>query len=264
MALKRRGVEVVGFDRSSRTARVAGRRGLVSRMAPSIPASLAGSGTVFICVPIQEMERVLREISLVPDSGAIFTDVCSVKQAVIGMVRRILPIPSRFVGGHPMAGSERSGPESASPSLFLGRVCVLTPVSGTDHRSVVRVSALWRKAGATVVRMTPRRHDNAVAKVSHLPHALAAALMLSSRDDRQALRLASGGFLDGTRVSLGDARLWEGIFLANRSEAVSALARFRGELDLLRRVISSGKPGQLKRLLVRARDARLALRRTGE
>jgi prephenate dehydrogenase len=213
---------------------------------------------------MQAMEKVMREAARHLGPGTIVTDAGSVKIPVVEMARRLLPFPSRFVGGHPMAGSEKSGCAAASPSLFQGRVCVLTPVPGTDPRSVAAVARLWGKAGASVVKMSPRRHDEAVARVSHLPHAVAAALVLSAGRDRSALRLASGGFMDGTRVSLGDPLLWEGIFRSNRGELLSSLKVFGREISLLRRAIASRRGSGLRVMLAKAREVRSGLRRGRE
>jgi len=225
---------------------------------------MRGAGTIFLCVPMQAMERVLREVADCAGPQTIVTDTGSVKLPVVEMARRILRFPSRFVGGHPMAGSEKSGSSFSSPSIFRGRMCVLTPVSGTDSAAVSAVAGLWGKTGAKVVRMSPRRHDEAVAKVSHLPHAVAAALVLNVQKDRGAQGLVSGGFLDGTRVSLGDPYLWEGIFHGNRKEIISALAGFERNVGLIRSAIASRRGARLRALLARARATRAGIRRMGE
>lgn len=261
MALRRRGMEVVGVDRSRDAAASALRRGAASRSGTSIAGGIRGAGTVFICVPLQAMAKVLAEVGSNAGAGAVISDAGSVKAPVIAMARNILPNPARFVGGHPMAGSEKSGSAAASPSMFQGRTVVLTPVAGTDPRAVATVAGLWRKTGARVVNMPPRRHDEAVAMVSHLPHAVAAALVLAARNDRAALGLAAGGFMDGTRVSLGNPVLWEGIFGSNRQAILSAIAGFERELGAIRRSISSRHGSSLRKLLANARTARIKIRR---
>jgi len=264
MALRRCGWDVAGVDQSKAAVSSAKSRGVSSRAGTSIAEGVEGASVIFLCVPMQAMEKVLLSVSRSMDSRAIVTDAGSVKFPVVEMASRLLPLSSRFVGGHPMAGSEKSGSEASSAGMFRGRVCVLTPVSGTDPRSLAMVSGLWGKFGAKVVNMSPKKHDEAVARISHLPHAVAVALMLAASRKPESLRLVSGGFMDGTRVSLGDPFLWEGIFRSNRKEVLASLKGFEVELRSLRRYISSGSGGQLRKCLAGAQAVRSKIVRGSE
>jgi prephenate dehydrogenase len=188
----------------------------------------------------------------------VVTDVAGVKEAIVLSVGH-----PRFVGGHPMAGSEQEGVEGAGPDLFLGATWVLTPGQHTSGEAYSEVQALVRSLGANPVAVEPRRHDELVALVSHTPHLTAAALMNLAADtaasDATLLRLAAGGFRDMTRIAAGHPGIWPDVVAENRDAICAALDRLLGALEKLRAVVAAGDRDGLLELLQRAREARVNL-----
>ncbi|HMK96000.1 MAG TPA: prephenate dehydrogenase/arogenate dehydrogenase family protein, partial [Acidimicrobiales bacterium] len=188
----------------------------------------------------------------------VVTDVAGVKEGIVTAVNH-----PRFVGGHPMAGSEQEGVDGADPDLFLGATWVLTPGEHTSPDAYAEVQSLVRLLGANPVVLQPRRHDELVALVSHTPHLTAATLMNLAADaaasDAILLRLAAGGFRDMTRVAAGHPGIWPDVVAENRAAILSALDRLRTGLDHLRHLIASGDRAGLLSLLERAREGRVNL-----
>jgi len=166
--------------------------------------------------------------------------------------------PSRFVGAHPLAGTERSGPEAASPSLFDGRRCVLTPTDATDATQLAACTALWRAVGAEVQTMSPVEHDRVLALVSHLPHAVAFALAAAAGGGLAPSQggLYGGGFLDITRIAASNPAMWRDILLANRDAVLDALSRFESELGQLRAAIALSDGAAVEAVVARAHSGR--------
>jgi prephenate dehydrogenase len=189
--------------------------------------------------------------------GAIVTDVGSTKASVVGEAGRILVGRSAFVGSHPMAGSEKRGVEFARADLFRNALCIITPTAETPQPALEEVEGFWRLLGMRTCRMSPEAHDRALAEVSHLPHALAAALV--TMQSPEALELAGKGFLDTTRVAGGDGGLWRDIFQDNAANVRAALARLRELLEDFERLLDPGKGEELRRWLDGAAARRQAL-----
>ena len=217
------------------------------------PASLV----TFVAVPAGAVAGVANAV-LSRQVGGVVTDVAGVKEGIVAAVS-----DARFVGGHPMAGSEQEGVEGADPDLFLGATWVLTPGGRTSGEAYSEVSSIVRLLGANPVALEPRHHDYLVALVSHTPHLTAAALMNLAADaassDATLLRLAAGGFRDMTRVAAGHPGIWPDVVAENREAILSALDRLGASLDKLRSVVASGDRAGLLELLERAREARVNL-----
>jgi prephenate dehydrogenase len=188
----------------------------------------------------------------------VVTDVAGTKEGIVTAVGH-----PRFVGGHPMAGSEQEGVDGADPELFLGATWVLTPSEQTSGDAYSQVQAIVRTLGANPVAVEPRRHDELVALVSHTPHLTAAALMNLAVDaassDATLLRLAAGGFRDMTRIAAGHPGIWPDVVAANRSAILSTLDRLTASLDKLRALVAAEDREGLLELLERARDGRVNL-----
>jgi prephenate dehydrogenase len=188
----------------------------------------------------------------------VVTDVAGVKSGIVSSIGH-----PRFVGGHPMAGSEQEGVDGADPDLFLGATWVLTPDQHTSGEAYSEVQALVRTFGANPVALEPRRHDELVALVSHTPHLTAAALMNLAADvatsDATLLRLAAGGFRDMTRVAAGHPGIWPDVVVENQDAILAALDRLSDRLGQLRAVVAEGDRARLLEILQRARDARVNL-----
>lgn len=263
-AAARGGSVVRGFDTdASVLAAAAERSGLVP--ADSAADAVAGASLIFVCTPVGSIAAAISAALEACDSQAVVTDAGSVKQSILAEVAAIRggTMPPRFVGGHPMCGSERSGPATASAALLDGATWVLTPTAATDTDAVASVRAWASAAGSRVVEMDAEVHDRGVALVSHLPQLASTALMnLVAREDAASsdvLLLAAGGFRDLTRLAASNPNLWAGIMRANREESGRALDLFIEELTAIRQMLSRGDDGRIEDALERAKRARLSL-----
>ena len=223
-------------------------------------ATLADAGLVLLAMPVGQMSAVMRSLSPLLGERTIVTDAGSTKQDVVDMARRELRgALARFVPGHPIAGTEKSGAEAASAGLYRGRKVVLTPLPETDRGAVALVRSAWEQCGAHVFEMKPDEHDAVLAQVSHLPHALAFVLVdliAQQMNAKQLFSYAAGGFRDFTRIASSSPEMWRDICLANRKALLAAIGHYRGGLDEVRAIIESGDARALEELFTRARDAR--------
>jgi prephenate dehydrogenase len=263
LAAARVGCIVTGWDLdpavASRATRLAG-----SAVADSLEECVAASEIVVVAAPISATaELVSRALEAAPE--AIVTDAASIKTAVI-LEAAALADPAtlpRFVPGHPMGGSERSGPEHASASVIDGIVWVLTPTTATDESCVDRLQGWVSRIGARPVRMPPERHDRLVAFVSHLPQVASTALMglatTEEADEPEILLLAAGGFRDLTRLAASNPALWSEILLANREAIAEAIDLYMKGLGALREDLLGGNGAVVEELFTRAKSARLRL-----
>jgi prephenate dehydrogenase len=255
--------EVVGCGRSLANLEEAVRLGVIDGVEPSIEAAVRGADMVVVAVPVGATREVLASVApaLAPD--AVVTDVGSVKAPVMADARAALGARYRdFVPGHPVAGTERSGAGASIEGLFADRRVILTPDRDTRPEAVARVQAMWAAVGARVVSMEAAEHDRVLAASSHLPHALAYALvdMLVRMDEHRAvLDCAGGGFRDFTRIAASDPVMWRDIFLANRDELLPLLRRYRDDLDVLMDAIARGDGDWLRHTFARAKRARDSL-----
>ncbi len=261
MALKKQGVArgVCGVARKASTIRRAVARKAIDRGTVRLAEVLEGADLVVIATPPAAVEKVARRVVAHTRHRFILMDVASTKKEIVSSVERMLPSRIAFVGSHPMAGSEQSGISAADPKLFQGAPCVVTRTPKTNPRALAKVSALWRALGGRVVVLDPFSHDQRVAQVSHVPHLVAAGLMLSA--DSSARRLAAGGFADTTRVALSDPQLWGQVCMTNRREILRALDRFLYRIGELRVMLNEGDAAGLRRRLAQARQRRRRVRR---
>jgi prephenate dehydrogenase len=199
---------------------------------------------VVLCTPVGLFDELLVQMAPALKPGAIVTDVGSTKRSVVSSARKLLPDTVRFVGSHPMAGSEKRGIEFARGDLFEGSVCITTPLPTAAVDAVETIEELWKSMGMRIIRMTPEEHDRRVALVSHLPHAVAAALV--ALQDEQTLALAGKGFADATRIAGGDGVLWRDIFLENADELRVGITRLREQLDHLESLLRPESAALLK------------------
>lgn len=248
LALRERGWHVSGTDASPDAESRAQARGAIDDIGLD-PAS----EVTFVALPVRAVPDAVRH-ALAETTGAV-TDVGSVKASIVAEVD-----DPRFVGGHPMAGSEQLGVDGADARLFDGAVWVLTPGARTGSDAFTLVDGVVRSLGADVVALAPDRHDALVAVVSHVPHLTAAALM-GIADERAGehaalLRLAAGGFRDMTRIAGGTPAIWPDICVENRSAIVEVIDRLTAELTRLRAIVDEGRQGDLLATLERAQAAR--------
>lgn len=196
------------------------------------PASaVRGADLVILCTPVGTLGDLLRTIAPALSPGAVVTDVGSTKRSVVRAAEESLPAGTLFAGSHPMAGSEKRGVAHARADLMAGALCIVTPTDRTPPKATEAVESFWRLIGMRTTRMSPDDHDRRLADVSHLPHALAAALV--AMQEEESLPLAGGGFRDVTRIAAGEAGLWRDIFVDNADNLRTSAQRLRSQLDAL-------------------------------
>jgi prephenate dehydrogenase len=261
-ALRRAGGvgEVVGCGRSRDNLQRALELGVIDRFSQDPAAAVADADLVFIAVPLGAMAATFAAIRDHLAPGAILTDGGSVKGSVIADARRVFgQVPSRFVPGHPIAGTEQSGVEASFAELYRNRRVILTPLLDTDPEAIAQVQAMWEACGAEVTRMDPDHHDEVLAATSHLPHLLAYSLVDSLarlRENDEIFRYAAGGFRDFTRIASSHPVMWRDICLANRQALGLMLARFQNELAELADEVERGDGAGLLEVFERAKAAR--------
>jgi cyclohexadieny/prephenate dehydrogenase len=247
--------EVVVVARHEAALRAARDAGAADAGTTDLAAGIAGAALVVLCTPVGALPGLIRAAWPHLAPGAVLTDAGSVKRSV---VEAALGCPPRvgvgFVGGHPMAGSERSGLEASDPDLFEGRLALLTPTAGTPEAAVTAATTLWEGLGSTVRCLSAEAHDRLVAQISHLPHLAAYALV--SAADGDALSLAGRGFVDTTRIAASAEALWADIFRENRGPLLDALARYEAVLSRWRALAAGGDWTSLEAELARAREVR--------
>jgi prephenate dehydrogenase len=259
LALRRAGVEVRGYDRDAARASAAREGGVVDETAPSLRGAVAGADAAVVAVPVGDVAGLVLEAL---DAGvAAVTDAGSVKAPVVAAVEKARPeLAPRFVGGHPMAGSEQDGLDGADADLFLGATWVLTPTEHTEISAFTALRSLIGDLGAEVVAMTPEHHDALVAVVSHVPQLAATTLMdvaaTGGEEHATLLRLAAGGFRDMTRIAAGHPGIWPDICVANREAIVRVLDNYLEALVRVRGLVDEGDRHALLDVLERARAAR--------
>ncbi len=238
--------------------------GLGDRVEADPAAAVAGAELVVLAVPMGAYEAVGRAIAPALAPGTIVTDVGSVKQAVIRDLGPLMPETATLIPGHPIAGTENSGPDAGFAGLFDGRWAILTPVPGTDPALVARVAALWRGLGSMVTEMEPAHHDKVLAITSHLPHLIAYTIVGTAVDLEDDLRqevvsYSASGFRDFTRIAASDPVMWRDVFLNNREAVLEMLQRFNEDLSQLQRAIRWGEGEVLEKCFTRTRDIRRAI-----
>jgi prephenate dehydrogenase len=256
---------VTGVGRTRANLDVALREGTIDEavvLGPGWAHAARDADVVLLATPVAQYPDVLRDLAPALAPAALVTDAGSTKQDVIAAAHAALGSAfARFVPGHPIAGSERSGAAAADAELFRGREVILTPLPQTDAAAVARVTTLWQAAGARVATLAPQAHDRALAAVSHLPHLIAFAYMdaLCARDDAQAtLAHAGTGFRDFTRIAASSPRMWCDIALANRAALAAEIAAFRDALDATAAALARGDDAWLAQHFARAASARRA------
>ncbi len=229
----------------------------------------AGADLVILCTPVGVMGEAAAEIGPALGEGAILSDVGSVKDGVVRAVAPHVPAHAHFVPAHPIAGTENSGPDSGFASLFRGRWCILTPLTGGDDAATERLSAFWSAMGALVETMDTRHHDQVLAITSHIPH-LIAYNIVGTADDMEAvtksevIKFSAAGFRDFTRIAASDPTMWRDVFLNNREAVLEMLGRFTEDLAALQRAIRWSDGDALFALFSRTRDIRRAIIDAGQ
>jgi len=270
-AMRRTGLagEIVGTARSAETREIAREIGLCDRIAETAAEAVAGADLVVLAVPVGAMEAVARDIAPALTQGATVTDVGSVKRAVVEAVGSHLPKGVHFVPGHPLAGTEHSGPRSGFAELFDNRYTLLTPVEGTDPAATARLRQLWEGCGANVEEMDADHHDLVLAVTSHTPHLIAYTMVGVADDlrrvtDSEVIKYSAAGFRDFTRIAASDPTMWRDVFLSNKDATLEILGRFTEELFALQRAIRTGDGDHLHAYFTRTRAIRRGIIEAGQ
>ncbi|QXM23718.1 prephenate/arogenate dehydrogenase family protein [Elioraea tepida] len=256
--------EVVATARSAATRDTVRRLGIVDRVEDTAAAAVAGADCVMLCAPVGAFADIAAAIAPHLARDAVLTDVGSTKGSVIRDVGPYVPDHAHFVPGHPIAGTEHSGPEAGFATLFEGRYAILTPPPGTDEAAVAKVATLWRNAGSMVEIMEPQHHDKVFAIVSHLPHLIAFTICGTADDleeeSRQAvLRFAASGFRDFTRIAASDPEMWRDVFLNNREALLEMAQRFTEDMTAMARAVRWGDASYIEDKIARGRRIRRRL-----
>jgi cyclohexadieny/prephenate dehydrogenase len=260
---------IAGYARSEATRATAKKLGLVDSIHGSAAEAVKDADLVILCTPVGAYGDVAREIEKALKPGAILTDVGSVKGAVVRDVGAHVPEGVHFIPGHPIAGTEQSGPESGFADLFTNRWCILTPVAGSNKEAVAKLENFWRACGSHVDVMTPEHHDLVLAITSHLPHLIAYNIVATAADleevtDSEVIKYSAGGFRDFTRIAASDPTMWRDVFLNNREAVLEMLGRFSEDLSALQRAIRWGDGESLHALFTRAREIRRGIIAAGQ
>ncbi|MEM7498561.1 MAG: prephenate/arogenate dehydrogenase family protein [Pseudomonadota bacterium] len=261
--------EIVGFARSEATRATARRLGFCDHVSESAADAVKGADCVIVSVPVGASGAVAREVAPALAPGAILTDVGSVKAEVVAAMAPHVPPGVHFVPGHPLAGTEHSGPEAGFAELFENRWVILTPAEGDPPAPVARLSGFWRALGALVTEMTPEHHDLVLAVTSHVPHAIAYTMVgvaddLARVTDSEVVKFSAAGFRDFTRIAASDPVMWRDVFLNNREATLDILGRFTEELYELRRAIRTGDGPWLEAYFTRTRAVRRSIIEAGQ
>ena len=261
--------EVSGYARSQATRDTARRIGLCDTVCDSAIEAVKDADLVMLCVPVGAMGQVAQEISPYLKPGCTVSDVGSVKAAVVDAVAPHLPEGVHFVPGHPLAGTEHSGPESGFATLFDNRWCLLVPPAGADPEAVAKLRRYWEGLGSNVDEMDPEHHDLVLAVTSHTPHLIAYTMVGVADDlgrvtDSEVIKYSAAGFRDFTRIAASDPTMWRDVFLNNKQATLEILGRFTEELFALQRAIRVGDGEELFDYFTRTRAIRRGIIEAGQ
>lgn len=254
LALKHAGFigRIVGVARSQATRDTALARNCIDDATDDLLAAARHSDLILLATPVN---TIIRQLSELRDVDAIITDVGSTKRSIVHAASQVLKHPERFVGSHPMAGSENTGPEHARADLFKGKPVIMTPSPATEEATMRGVEQLWKSLGMLVYKAAPELHDQMVAHISHVPHVMAGLLVLLA-EQGGGLHVASTGFTDTTRLASGDPQLWADILTDNRKQVVRALDELSALIDDLRHRLTDGQREPVCELLETAQRIR--------
>jgi cyclohexadieny/prephenate dehydrogenase len=260
---------IAGYAHSEATRKRAMEIGFVDSVHATAAEAARDADLVVLCVPVGALGQVAAEIETSLKPGATVTDVGSVKNAVVRDVGPFIPDGVHFIPGHPIAGTEQSGPDAGFAELFDDRWCILTPIPGADRAAVAKLGAFWEACGSRVDFMEPKHHDLVLAITSHLPH-LIAYNIVGTADDMETvtrsevIKYSAGGFRDFTRLAASDPTMWRDVCLNNKDAILEMLGRFSEDLSALQRSIRWGDGDALFELFTRTRAIRRSIIDAGQ
>ena len=259
--LKTLAKETTAFSRSKETREKIKNLNIVDNVNDNIQESVKDSDLIVLGVPVGAMESIVCEIAPFLKSGTIITDVGSVKKHLIDSILPILPSDVFFVPGHPIAGTEKSGPEAGFAELFNGRWCILTPNKNTSQVALEKVKFIWEQAGMQIATMDAEYHDRVLAITSHIPHLVAFSIVgtvteLEDQLKTEVIKYSAGGFRDFTRIAASDPIMWRDVFLNNSEAVLEMLGRFIEDLTALQKSIRWQDGDSLENLFTKTREIR--------
>ncbi|MFZ9037601.1 MAG: prephenate dehydrogenase [Gammaproteobacteria bacterium] len=265
LALKQGGAvrQVIGYGRNLENLEKGIELGVIDSLATTVADCVRGADVIVVAVPLGAMRQVFAELKASAGRDAVITDVGSAKGSVVAAAREELgDLWSRFVPGHPIAGTEKSGVEAGFASLYQSRRVILTPLEQTDADAVEVIDDMWQHCGAIIEYLSVEHHDKVLAATSHLPHMLAYALVhhLSNLNDHEEIfRYAAGGFRDFSRIASSDPVMWRDVCLANGDALVTLIDQYQQELERIASAIRDGDADELLKLFGRAKSERDSL-----
>jgi len=261
--------EIVGSSSTAETRDKAEALGLVSKAYADPADAVRGADIVILCTPVGAYGEIAKAIGPHLEKDAIVSDVGSVKAAAVRDIAPHIPGGVHFIAGHPVAGTEQSGPEAGFAELFDGRWCILTPEVDADRMALAKLETFWQRLGSQVEIMTPEHHDLVLAITSHIPHLIAynivnTAAHLGRVTDSEVIKFSAGGFRDFTRIAASDPVMWRDVFLNNKEAVLEMLGRFSEDLVALQRAIRFSDAAALERLFAEARAIRRGIIQAGQ
>ena len=260
---------IIGADADDGVRQQADELGFCDVIESDATRAVAGADIVILATPVGSMGAAAELIGPELAPGTILTDVGSVKGAVIEAVGPHVPKGVHFIPGHPIAGTEQSGPGAGFAALFHGRWCILTPLVGTDDAALAKLTTMWNRCGSQVELMDVGHHDLVLAITSHVPHLIAYNIVGTAADlegvtQQEVVKYSAGGFRDFTRIAASDPTMWRDVFLANKDAVLEMLGRFSEDLTALQRAIRWGDGDALYDLFTRTRDIRRGIIDAGQ
>jgi cyclohexadieny/prephenate dehydrogenase len=261
-------VQITGYDADSNVRERSRALGFCDDIADTPGTAVIDAALVLLCVPVGAMGEVAIQFAEDLPADAIVSDVGSCKQSVFEALTKALP-NAVIIPAHPVAGTEKSGPEAGFSTLFQGRWCILTPPADAPEMAIEQLSSFWRRLGADVEIMDARHHDMVLAVTSHLPHLIAYTIVGTANDleevtQSEVIKYSAGGFRDFTRIAASDPVMWRDVFLSNKEAVLEMLQRFSEDLTALQRAIRYDKGDELEALFTRTRDIRRSIVEQGQ
>ncbi len=252
--------EIWGWGRSAERLKKATDRNIIDRATSSLEDAVRDADLVVLATPVSTFEQIVQKIKDLVKKDTLVTDVGSVKGSLVYRIEEVLSDRARFVGAHPIAGSDRSGIEYAREDLFKDATTVITQTERTDTEALERIESLWKALGSRVLIMSPEKHDLMLALISHLPHVVSYSLVNTADSfDREFILHAGGGFRDTTRIALSSEELWADICLYNREALLNAMEAFERELKEVKAALQDENRNTLINIFLKAKESRRRL-----
>jgi prephenate dehydrogenase len=263
-ACKERGLvdEVVGYGRNRKNLEKAKELNIIDHCPAVLSEAVSDADLIVLCTPVSTIVPLIQNLVPQVKTGALITDVGSVKGPVVHGADRVVPDGIFFVGSHPIAGGEYSGLEASTANLYQDAKCIVTPTDKTNKTALEKISALWHALGMNVISLTTEEHDFIFGAVSHLPHIVAYALMntlgaLKTPENRDVTAFSGAGLKDITRIASSDPVMWRDICLSNRNHSLDLIDQFQNKLEKIRSTIEKGNGHELKKEFIAANKYRL-------